>query len=300
MYTVVIADDELIIRQGLKCIINWEELGFSVIAEASNGEDALNIILDRKPDLVLLDIRMPKMLGIDVVQEARHQGYNGKFIILSGFTDFEYAQAAIKYGVNYYLTKPIDEDELFQTVTSLRDAFDAEAKEISKMEHYRSKAKNMILIDILTNKAVYSQINPSDMNLEADKYQVVIYEKYSHHADQLSYRFSDLLKVTNEQNSSYENITIDKNEILLLKGTFTLQKFQEFLEHYEREQKPQKDSPLDSLFITYGCAVDSLEKVPVSYAQALRLLQRRFFCEYRQHTIGYENCLTVIPISTRF
>ena len=88
--------------------------------------------------------------------------------------------------------------------------------------------------------------------MEADEYQVVIYEKYSHYATQMSYRFADLLKVTNEMNSSYEQITIDANEILLLKGEFTLHKFQQFLEHYEREQKPQKDSHQDTLFITYG------------------------------------------------
>lgn len=292
MHTVLIADDELMIRQGLKYIIDWKQLGFSIIGEAANGEDALKFILEQQPDLALLDIRMPRILGIDVVKQARQQGYTGKIIILSGFTDFEYAQAAIKYGVNYYLTKPIDEEELLETVQNICTAFEEENRESDTMNHYLQKAKGMILIDILTNQASYDQINIPDMNLDAEQYQVVIYEKYSHNASQLSYRFSDLLKVTNEQNSSYESITIDQNEVLLLKGAFTLQKFQEFLEHYEREQKPQKDSPLDSLFITYGRAVDSLEDVHISYEEALRLLQRRFFCEHRQHTIGY----TQLPI----
>ena len=136
----------------------------------------------------------------------------------------------------------------------------------------------MILLDILTGKADLDRINIEDLRMEADEYQVVIYEKYSHNATQMSYRFADLLKVTNEMNSSYEQITIDANEILLLKGEFTLHKFQQFLEHYEREQKPQKDSPLDSLFITYGRPVKDLREVHISYQEALRLLQRRFFC----------------------
>lgn len=88
MNTVFIADDELIIRQGIKCIIDWEQLGFEIIGEASNGEDALNFILSKKPDLVLMDIRMPKMLGLEVVENARKRGFNGKVIILSGYTDF--------------------------------------------------------------------------------------------------------------------------------------------------------------------------------------------------------------------
>ena len=66
MNTVFIADDELIIRQGLKCIIDWESLGFSIIGEASNGIDALDYIVREQPDLVLIDIRMPGLLGVDV------------------------------------------------------------------------------------------------------------------------------------------------------------------------------------------------------------------------------------------
>lgn len=292
MNTVFIADDELIIRQGLKCIIDWEDLGFTIIGEASNGEDALNFILKEQPDLVLLDIRMPKILGIDVVKQARQQGFEGKIIILSGFTDFKYAQAAIKYGVDFYLTKPIDEEELLETVQEIKEVFDAESQQSDTLDHYRKKAHGMILFDILTGGADYSQLNLKDLHLDADQYQIVIYEKYSHNATQMSYRFSDLLKVTNEGNSSYENITIDDNEVLLLKGAFTLEKFEHFLEHYEREQKPQKDSPLDSLFITYGRPVTDIVDVHTSYEEALLLLQRRFFCENMQHTIGY----TQLPV----
>lgn len=288
MNTVLIADDELTIRQGLKCIIDWEAYDFSVIGEASNGEEALDFIIQKQPDLVLLDIRMPKILGVDVVQRAREQGFQGHIIILSGFTDFKYAQKAIKYDVDFYLTKPIDEEELLGAVKNLKKTLEKKNKQSDTLEHYRQKARNIILFDILTGHADFSQLDLSDMNLEAEQYQIVIYEKYSHNATQISYRFSDLLKVTNEQNSSYESMTIDHNEVLLLKGNFTLQKFQEFLEHYEREQKPQKDSPLDSLFITYGRSVTKLSDVHISYEEAHLLLQRRFFCENMQHTIGYD------------
>lgn len=296
MNTVFIADDELIIRQGLKCIIDWEALGFTIIGEASNGEDALEFILKEQPDLVLMDIRMPKILGVDVVKQAKEQGFEGKVIILSGFTDFKYAQAAIKYGVDYYLTKPIDDDELLETVQEIKKTFDEENRQSDTLQHYRKKARGTILFDILTGHADFSKINAQDMQLEADRYQVVIYEKYSHHATDMPYRFSELLKVTNEENSSYENLTIEHNEVLLLKGEDILEKFQEFLEHYEREQKPQKDSPLDSLFITYGHPVTELSEVHLSYNEAHLLLQRRFFCENKQHTIGY----TQLPVRNPF
>ena len=96
METLFIADDEKTIRDGLKCIVNWEELGFSICGEASNGEDALSGILKNAPSLVLLDIRMPKLMGVDIIKIAREQGFQGKFIILSGYSDFSYAQAAIR------------------------------------------------------------------------------------------------------------------------------------------------------------------------------------------------------------
>jgi two-component system, response regulator YesN len=102
--TVFIADDESIIRDGLKCILDWESLGFELCGEAANGEDTLQAILTLKPSLVLLDIRMPKMHGLEIVKAAREKKYKGKFVILSGYSDFKYAQEAIKYGVDFYLT----------------------------------------------------------------------------------------------------------------------------------------------------------------------------------------------------
>ena len=84
--------------------------------EAENGKAGLEILEKEKEQisLILLDIRMPKMTGIEVVQAAVESGYTGKFIILSGVTDFKLAQTARRYGVDFYLTKPIDEDELEQ------------------------------------------------------------------------------------------------------------------------------------------------------------------------------------------
>ena len=112
MYKVFIVDDEALIRDGLKQIIDWEALGFTVCGEASNGEDAEKEILEKQPDLTLMDIRMPRKPGLDVVASVREKDFKGRFIILSGYSDFKYAQEAIRYGVEFYLTKPIDEDEL--------------------------------------------------------------------------------------------------------------------------------------------------------------------------------------------
>ena len=86
MYKLFIADDEAIIREGLRCLLDWETLGFTIAGEAANGDAALQFLLSETPDLVLLDIRMPGMSGLDVVRIAREHGYDGKVVILSGYS----------------------------------------------------------------------------------------------------------------------------------------------------------------------------------------------------------------------
>ena len=71
------------------------------------------------PSLVLLDIRMPKLYGLEVIEQAKQQGFSGTFVILSGYSDFKYAQTAMKFGVNYYLTKPFDSGELLASINAL-------------------------------------------------------------------------------------------------------------------------------------------------------------------------------------
>lgn len=286
MMKVFIADDESIILEGLKHIIDWPELGFSICGEANNGEDALNNILELNPDLVLLDIRMPKLQGTEIVQLAREHGFKGHFVILSGFSDFKYAQTAIRYGVEFYLTKPIDDEELYRAVNTVKENILKEHMHADTMNQFREKAKYTILRDVLLNTGDVSNINLGEINLSAAVYQVVIYENYNQDTFNLIYDFADLLKVTNQGNNSFEHIKIHEKDIILLKGAFSLSHFRDFLRHYDKS--PQKSSPLDSLFIAYGREVGRVEDIHRSYEDALCLMNRRFFCEQNQHAIGYE------------
>ena len=152
---VLIADDEKIVLDGLKYIIDWNALGFSICQTASDGKDALDKILSLNPDLVLIDIRMPLMNGVEVVQAAVEQGYSGKFIILSGVTDFKLAQTAMRYGVDFYLTKPIDEDELEHAVSTIHDLIQTESKNQTFYAQYRDRAKHGILQDIMKKTEDY-------------------------------------------------------------------------------------------------------------------------------------------------
>ena len=293
METVFIADDEQNIREGLKCIVDWNELGFSICGEAGNGEDALEGILKNEPSLVLLDIRMPKMYGTDIIRIAREKGYQGKFIILSGYSDFTYAQTAIRYGVEFYLTKPIDEDELLQALVKIKSDLEAARSKSDNLTLLKHKAKNVILHEIVTgtydssDTVTFSQNELEEMHLCADVYQVVIYEKFSLNPSDISYNFADLLKVTNKGNHTFEHFEEEGNEVILLKGSFALSKFQGFLDRYEKAS-PQEGSPLDSLFLAYGRPVNNLDEIYLSYEEASTLCKRRFFCIQGQHTLGYE------------
>lgn len=292
MYTVFITDDEVSIREGLKCIMDWEELGFTICGEAGNGSDALHEILTKKPNLVLLDIRMPKMQGIDVIKAAREQGFVGKCILLSGYSDFGYAQTAIRYGVDFYLTKPIDEDELQQAIITVKNNLDKENQSHQYVNQYKIRAKNVILQELLTNSSANGNASLSSddikqLNLDTDIYQVIIYENFNRKVADLPYNFADLLKITNKGNSTFEYIKILALDVILLKGEFALKKLKEFLSHYEKNP-PQKGSPLDSLFLAYGQPVKTLTDLHKSYNDALLLINRRFFCLQGQHTLGFE------------
>ena len=259
METLFIADDEFSIREGLKCIVDWESLGFKLCGEASNGDDALAQILALNPSLVLLDVKMPKLHGTEVIRLAREAGYKGKCIILSGYSDFKYAQEAIKSGVRFYLTKPLDEDELYQAVSEIRNLIAAEKKHSNNLNALKSKAKNVILHELVTNTmtAPLSRKDAEHLRLIADSYQIVICEDFDKQAAAAPYTFAELLKVTNKENNIFEHLEVDNKDIVLLKGAHGLNKLSEFLEYFEN-QPPQKGSPMGSMFLTYGRPVSSL------------------------------------------
>lgn len=289
METLFIADDEASIREGLKYIIDWEELGFSLCGEASNGKDALSRILALHPDLVLLDVKMPGMHGTEVIRQAREKGFQGKCIILSGYSDFKYAQEAIKSGVRFYLTKPIDEDELVQTVTQIREELSEERQRSSHFVQYKNRAKNVVLQELLHNapEQPLSEEDREIFRLAAEVYQVVVCEDFRSPSSAAPYTFAEMLKVTNRDNLIFDHLNTDGRDVVLLKGIHGLNKLGEFLERLEQGEA-QEGSPMDSMFLAYGRPVRAVEDIHLSYEDASALLGRRFFCLPGQHTAGYD------------
>ena len=106
-FTIILADDEQQILYGMKNGIDWESLGFSVVGTAQNGKEALELIEEYHPDLLISDIKMPFMDGLELSKTIHENYINTKIILFSGWDDFEYARTAISYGVSQYIMKPI-------------------------------------------------------------------------------------------------------------------------------------------------------------------------------------------------
>lgn len=138
MFRAIIADDEYDIRAGLKKIIDWNEHGFIIVGEAGDGEEALELVVAEKPNLLITDIKMPVLDGLGLTRKVKELNPDIKIIIISGYDDFAYARDAIRYGVNSYLLKPVDPVELGAELnsvkTNLQNELNASYEERKKSE----------------------------------------------------------------------------------------------------------------------------------------------------------------------
>ena len=161
MYKVIIVDDEKQILDGLSKMIKWSEFDFEVCAVARNGLEAIPLIKAHDADLVLTDVRMPKMDGLQMIECVRKSiPKDIEFIILSGFSEFHYAQKALQYNVRNYILKPIDEAELYSTIIDIRNIL--QEKAIRNDQKIKSYINNIITGDqytgselVLENEEVY-------------------------------------------------------------------------------------------------------------------------------------------------
>lgn len=142
MYRVLVVDDEKLEREGIRFLLSMEE-GEWEIYEAANGKLALNELRSHKIDLMLTDIKMPHMDGLELSKKAREEYPGLEIIIFSGYGDFSFAQEAIRYGVTDYVLKPVDPDRFHETIqkiqaaiTSRKDKEQQSMKEKSFLQQY--------------------------------------------------------------------------------------------------------------------------------------------------------------------
>lgn len=171
MYTLLIADDEPLIRNGVKKIIDWESLGFSRIFLAEDGQEALDIIKNNHVDLVLTDIVMPFMDGLELSEILAKDYPQIHVVILTGHEDFEYAQKSVNLGVKNYILKPIGAESLYKKMKQICERLHIE----NKQRQYVSSIKNQLcqsmpaLRDQTLNKIVCSQDRNLNLYLERAK-----------------------------------------------------------------------------------------------------------------------------------
>lgn len=136
MIKVFLVEDEIIIRNGIKNSIDWETHGYEFAGEASDGELALPMILEKKPDILITDIKMPFMDGLELSEQVKKALPDTKIMILSGYNEFDYAKMAIKIGVTDYLLKPISSEKLLEAIDKVADEIRKEQTEKEQMNQY--------------------------------------------------------------------------------------------------------------------------------------------------------------------
>lgn len=144
MKKIVIVEDEFRTRQGLGHLINKVDLGCRVIGDAENGYEGLKMIRDLEPDIVITDIRMPKMDGLEMIEKVKAMGIGCVFVILSGYADFEYARQGLRLGVKEYLLKPATISDVKELLRKLSD--EGKQEENEQTAEYSPAVKEMVSV----------------------------------------------------------------------------------------------------------------------------------------------------------
>lgn len=158
MLKAIIVDDEQYIRKGMRIMIDWEKEGISIAGEASNGKQAISLVKEYGPDIVLVDIKMPVMDGLAFIEHIRKDmGLATKVIIFSGYADFKYAQKAIQYNVSKYILKPIAENELIEALRDVKKEIEDEKKlEYKSQVSFQSRKSNLIKGALLGKNSIWT------------------------------------------------------------------------------------------------------------------------------------------------
>lgn len=170
MHRVLIVDDEIDICRGLGILINWEGLGFDAADFACDGAEALYKLRTGIYDVLVTDIRMPEIDGIELIKKIYEAKYPIKTVVLSGYKDFEYARAAVEMGVKNYLLKPISRDELIRTMEAIKKELEDELVQSKKIKESENVIMERILQDLLKQgiDKHHSQTCPRELGIDLE------------------------------------------------------------------------------------------------------------------------------------
>lgn len=167
MLKLLIADDEMRVCKLIRYLVDWNSLGIEIIGEAYDGNSAFQIIMEKSPDIVIVDIRMPEQNGLNLIRNVKKEKPETYFIVVSGYSRFEYAQHAIKYGVEDYLLKPLKKKELTEAVEKIIEKYELTRKAEAEKEHleqfmdyYASRIKEGLLTEYFKKNLEFPDMDP--------------------------------------------------------------------------------------------------------------------------------------------
>lgn len=173
MYKVLIVDDEILARVGIKSLIRWHDHGFEIVGECENGKKAYSLSREVLPDIIITDIKMPVMGGIDLIRALKNEGSNVKFVVLSSYDDFEYVKEAMRLGAEDYILKlQMEPDSLLKVLADVCRKIEQEEKERSKNTRIEKHINENI--PILKEKFLKDLLFGTEINEHAleEKFQV--------------------------------------------------------------------------------------------------------------------------------
>lgn len=305
---VFLVEDEVIVREGIRKNINWTQYGLSFVGEASDGEIAYPMIQDLKPDIIITDIKMPFMDGLELSRLIKTEMPWIKIIILSGHDDFEYARKAISIGVTEYLLKPLDSAKIIETVLKVKGIIEQEQEQKKYLELFRQEMQEFEQLErkrffgeLVGKKLTLTELlergNKLGLELAAQYYNIILF----------------LLSHEENNPESYAGEVIEKEQLLvsLLEVDEHIILFQRDLEGYailvkgsSVETVNQKidwclsqlslimeDCPQIQYQAAVGVPVQRLTKLHESFSEASRVYSYRYFMKankilYAEQTQG--------------
>ncbi|MDF2908006.1 MAG: AraC family transcriptional regulator [Herbinix sp.] len=299
MYKMIIADDESMVRDSLIDKLNWTELQIEIIGVASDGEEAYDMALALKPDILLTDIRMPHLDGLELSAKLRDDLPDLKIIIVSGYSDFTYAKTALELDITDYILKPIEVKKLTQVIRKVLSELDKE-KDINlyiqdlkdQMSDFRLLAIDKFLVNLLlgtpiNNEQLYRKCHYLKLPFEIDE-QISIAVIEPDTFDEISRNLSEddlqLLifsfhNITSEIINNYEaGFCVQLNDtqlVVIFKAFIHLQDLQLNLCH--QIQQAIRKYLNHTVSIGIGYPVNDISQIQTGYTYALKALQYRFY-----------------------
>ena len=311
MLKIFLAEDEVVVRETIKRMIPWEELGFELVGEAADGEMALPLLIRQQPDLLITDIKMPFMDGLTLARLAKKEIPGLKVVILSGYDDFNYAKQAIGIGGEDYLLKPITKNALIERLSEIRSRYEHEKTQKEYYEKFQremqayEKNSSRDFFEALVGGSmdmmeVYKRAEKLGLDIVAEAYNVLIFtmncdEDFSGQRDEYSSWEAESLELLENFFAGHSSAMLFRSNIfsygVLLKGQReTIEENTRACVDEIRKILSRQDGRRE-WFLAVGQSVERLSQIQKSYHTASRAFSQRYL--YDENILYYDEMETM-------